>query len=122
MPERNADNAEVCEHGFRPEPGRCPAGCTTATHMRCGHPAVVLQDVRVELIHRLNKPTTCKVWRDGVLVFNGRTFAPDEQPEPDADFAEFCERVEQRLEAMSQSAPGYYDEAITVMREEASRG
>ena len=34
--------------------------------------------VRVELRHALNQPTVCKVWRDGVLVFHGRTFDPSE--------------------------------------------
>jgi hypothetical protein len=36
--------AEVCEHGFRPEPGRCPAGCTTATHTRYGQLAAPTTD------------------------------------------------------------------------------
>ena len=30
------DEAVVCEHGFYPEPGRCPAGCTRPTHTSRG--------------------------------------------------------------------------------------
>lgn len=39
-----ATAAEFCEHGFRPEPGRCPAGCTEATHTRFGEPSTATAD------------------------------------------------------------------------------
>lgn len=31
-------------------------------------------DLRVEIDEKINEPTTCKVWRNGVLVFDGRTY------------------------------------------------
>jgi len=43
---------------------------------------------KVEIVETLGKPTACKVWRRGVLVFSGQTFdaalaSPVSSPAPD---------------------------------------